>query len=783
MKKFSTFLTGIILVAFSFTSSAQGIVDPATAWFNQENFEGVDYTVAGWKNVSNDADATVVKIMPLSDASTSASATGKVLAATAATGETFTHGSSAVNVYKTFTASLTGMVYVNTSFWLSTRVNHYAFCDDEGNEVFRFGGLNNQSNNAFTCTDKPADFTMGNRNSWGDLEFILDLSTNKIIKMKGAYNTSAPEASNVALSTVHKGNIATLKLLTETGYYLNGLDNTTIGELIADAIGEISGNGTFQTLGGTTVNQIYSVEAIANAMDIAVVVPAKTRTNIVWTISDYNGLSASDVTITRSETDYASATLTTSDAVTSDVTIKIKATFETYEKEFEVTLKSANADALKVELLSEINTASALTLPGSNPYLTSVEADLTAAIATAQGVYDNPSADPVAIQAAIDALQAAESTFQAGVAVYNTFESYIADVLNVKDAETRDAAFFTAIKATLQDAIDVAIAALSTVDSETAIEAATETLGTALNTFNAGIPYYTNLDAAITTAGARYDIIAERIGSKFLNFTQADSDNFHAALEAAQTALLINATTIEDLSDAKTALENAMTTINSKRNAPGVETYRIYSYGDGINSPSTKKMMYVEVGSDGDGNETYALKSIEVENITEDFKNEIANADQWKIAANAANQYTIQNAATGRYLKVTGTTVSADAVTLSLPETNAGNNVISVDPGYLFYAIVEGANYLRQRSATEENPPYFQTYSSDLKRYDTSFQFEEVGSTTQIKNNTISPDATVVSEVYFDLTGKITDAHIKGIIIKKTTYSDGSVVAEKIMNQ
>ena len=772
MKKL-TFLMMLIvsLLVYSGSVVAQATVNPATAWFNSETFD--TYTVTGWKNVSGNADATVVKIMPLSAASTTGSATGNVFASTSATGN-FNNGSSAVNVYKNFTP-LSGLLYVKTSFFLSMRANHYVFCDNEGNEVFRFGGVNNQSNNAFTCTDKPSAFTMGNRGNWADLEFIIDLSTNKILKMTGVYGTSTPEASNIDLSTTHNGNIATLKLLTETGYYVNGLDNTTIGEIIADAVkstADIAGNANFQTLDGNTVDQVYSIATTADAMGLTLDVPAKDQLNIVWSISDYNGLSTSDVTLTRSTTDYASATLTTTDAVANDTQITIKASFGGVEKTFDITLKAASASALKGTLLTEISTATELNATiasGTNDYLDGVKSTLSGAINVAQGIYDDSSVtDPTDIQNAIDILQAAETAFTAALVPYNAFVTYIGTVQDIHDAETRMAAIFGAIKTTLQAAVNTASAANVTSTSD--IDNETTTLGDALAAFNNAITAYEALETAIGTVQARYNIVSPRVGTAFLNYNSTDVNTLNNAITTADNKLA-TVTTITDLESAKTTVEDALIAFNAvNRVAPSTtKTYKIYSYGGSTlqTGSLTKKVLY-------DNNGTLAWEA------ASEYS---GNNNEWIISGNDASGYRIENKTTGNYLVVSAVGVSATETNLTLSEKSveSGETLyssnISADGTYFLYAIVSGANQLRLLDGGS-----FSAYGMNFNRGGAAYQFEENGDiSTNI--NEISTSGTIVSQGYFDLTGKVTDAAAKGIIISKTTYSDGSVVIKKVINQ
>lgn len=799
MKKISTFLTSIMLAAFSFVAFAQVSINTTTAWWYYEDFESytADYEVFrnatdGWDNLTNQ-----VRILYRTDA-TNASAIGNVYAFGGGAKLEFSETSSAngggpANNSKTFANKLAGFVYINTSFYSSTGGSGYIFKDDAGNEVFRFEGRNHNANDgAVQFTGKTyADILLARRGQWTDIECILDLTTNKIVKITLKNNQLANTESTftnidlTGLNAAHNGNVQTLQI-TSANYTTGGLDNTTIGQMVIDNLINLAGDAELQSLETTTVDKTYTVDACTYAMDMYVVMNAGTTTDIVWSVSDWGGLSAADqakVSLTRSTTDYASAVLTTTDAVSADATITIKAEFNGIEQTKQVTLKAVNISAMKTGLLNVIAAATTSNDgvgTGINDYLDGLKTTLSTAISTAQNVHDT-SSDPLAIQQAIENLQAAETAFTDALTPFNNFIGYILEVQAIHDSEGRDyIAFFAAIKATLQTAIDAATTAAGTVEAKGTVtsvedmEAATATLSAALETYNNAIPSYTSLDAAVATAEAKYNSANARVGAKFLNYAQSDVDEFYAAVETANE-ILSEATTTTALNDAKTAVEAAVNLLGTKRNKPGSDTtYKIYSYGESSgNTPNTKKIMYVD-----ESGETAALKPMAADDIDENT----AIADEWKIVETATSQYTIQNTATNLYLKVVG--LSEDAVTLTLPETTAGGSKIaSVDAGYFFYGIVQGSAYLRQRnnSNTDLNDgiPAYVSYNSDLGRFDTSFQFEETSGTVQIKD--ASSSATVVSESYYDLTGKATQPTAKGLLIKKTTYSDGKVVVEKMI--
>jgi autotransporter-associated beta strand protein len=669
---------------------------------------------------------------------------------------------------------LTGIVYVKFSSYNCTRGTGYFFINSEGNTVFAVGSNNNTGNNAlrYSLTAPTAsnyltwaenvELNLGNANAWNDWELVLDLTASKVIALKAVYNgTASAIQTNITLDNAT--DISKFGIVTGR-YNSAGLDNITIGQLLADKITDITGEAELQTL-STQVDKTYSVTALASVESLSITdleVPGG-NSDITWSISDYGLLSEDDknlVSLIRSETNHAIATLSTTGIVSANATITIKAACGEFELTKEVELKAASVDGLKATLSDEISAATTLndTRTAENPYLSGVKAILSGVISSAQTVYDNTSATSEAISSAIANLQAAEAAFTAALLPYDNYVAYIATIQAAHDAEERTQTFFTAIKATLQSAITAATTAKGNIENTDDIATATSTLAAALAAFNAAIPYYTSLEAAIVSTTTSYNAAYARVGTKFLNYRSTDVEALNTAIATAQTALSAS-TTVEDLDDAKTALENAL---NAARIAPGEIQYKIYTYGESNNTtPSTKKTLYVD-----NSGETPALKSIVVADITEDI------ADEWRITEIAPNQYNIQNSATDKYLTVVG--LSDSPVTISLPETKASSeNIISIDEGYFFYCIKAGNNYLRQRNADLA----LNSYSMDLGRFDTSFQFEEYSGATVI----IAPDAndSLVTTKYYNLQGQQISVPTTGAYIVKQIYESGKTTTEK----
>jgi hypothetical protein len=623
---------------------------------------------------------------------------------------------------------------------------------------------NNDCNAANASTITSVTWATGNTYH---ITALLDFENHKIVKLNIGATTIA---SNVDFMSTSASNIASiLTLNTRSSKDGNGsnanitvsIDNIDFGSLVADNIKDLTGDSEIQTL-SSTVSKIYSATCFTAVMNTDLAFAAGTALNVQWSISDYGTLSVSDqalVSLTRSATDYASATLAVLDAVSADATITVKATFNSIDVTKQVLLKAAGISALKDALLAEINAAAALddAIAGSNPYLTDITVTLADAIAAAQLVYDNPSATTTDVGGAITTLQDAEDAFLGDLAVYDDFVEAIAAAQTTHDAETRP----TNLKTALLAEIYIATAAESTVASASDISSATSTLAAAVLAFSEGITSYNAFATSIATVTARYNVANARTGTKFLNYNAADVALLNGAIGTANTALT-NAGTATDLDDAKTTVETALATFNAAgRVAPESYppmVYKIYTYGvnDGDGN-SDKKILYAD-GS--------TLKWILVASATGD------EDDEWIIEQTATNSYTIKNNSTGEYL--TGTGLAASSAVFTLPENTAQNTAtIKVDDGYFLYGIVNSSSRALELDGTDT----FLTSSAIANRLRFSFQFEEYDTTTGVSASGASK--TAVSSSYYDLTGKPVPASSKGFVIKKTVYSDGSVENSK----
>jgi hypothetical protein len=318
----------------------------------------------------------------------------------------------------------------------------------------------------------------------------LDFTNRKVIKITINGTEIGSDLNFVSSSANNTSRIYLANTRSSNNYKPNvSIDNFEIGELVPTAA-TITGVAELMTLedAGATANYTFNAYQPALGIDVSFV---NATSDIDWEISDYNGISTDLVSITR-DANYTQAILKTNNAVSTNTDITLKATFATQEATKTVTLKPVDVSALKADLLAEIALASALdddVITDGIPYLTTIVNDLTSAISTAQGVYDNSEATALQINNAILALQSAENTFSTALANYNALVTLITTAQTAHNDETRTSATVVAAKAALQTAIDVANAACSTVSSSEDIADATAALQAALTAFNDAISY------------------------------------------------------------------------------------------------------------------------------------------------------------------------------------------------------------------------------------------------------------------------------------------------------
>lgn len=702
-----------LLAVFCWTASvltAQVSINTATAWYNNDDFES--YTLGGTESGWNSHGSITARyLQKTSDGD-------KLLAfAQEDANNLLTEGSQGGDrtVFKTYSNQLSGAVYVKTDVYHGAAGATYTLKNTVGDAVFEFGISSGNSNAVSFTGETNAEAAYGARRTWITFEFVLDLINNKLVKID--LDNGAKTFTNLDL--LAGGNINSFQVKMLKGYMCSGFDNITIAELVPNALKNLTGDSEFQTLSGN-VEKTYSVTSYATAIDIDVAIPSS---SITWEISSYGALSSADqafVSLTANPSNANEAVLKTTDVISADATITLKATLNGVELTKNIELKAASTAALKETLQAEIVTASALDdgITDSNPYLTGIINTLNGAISTAQNVYDNSGSSVEDIAQAIFDLQTAEATFTSALAVYTDFTAYIVTVQTAHDAETRTAPFFATVKNTLQTAVNTATGARTTVASAGDINGAKTALTSALTAFNDALPHYSALETAITVAQNKYTLATPREGSGFLNYRSDDLTALNGAISTANSALA-SVETVEALDNAKSAVEGALATFNNAgRVAPSItNSYKIYTYGvDNGDGNTDKKVLFA------DGTTLkYALATSEISN------------NEWLIVETATNTYSIQNKTSQLYLS--NNALQEESVTITLPENKSQTGLINqTDDSYFFYAIV-GTRVLEVDAWDSEASTgmfvNFNGIAPERMRY--CFQFEENGPLTSDK--------------------------------------------------
>lgn len=746
MRKSFLLISALLFIGATGLFATTPSVKSSTAWFNAENFEsftaGTDLKTAGTSPYSDWTGTNVMAgIQQLSaNPSTSTASnlifgfpTGTTLATTFADGGT----SGTLNITKSaFTGgTLSGYVYLKTSFYFQTYGCSYSLRNSAGQDVFTFGGRNGTSS-AIYCTG--LDYTtvaLGARGNWADIECVLDLNNKLIKKVTITYigGSGSPKSwSDIALT-----NGTDVKSLYLVVSRRSGLDNTTIGQLVADNIQDITASQTNHQTSDGIVNTTLGVTAFSSMMGLALPFTGENSdVDVQWSVSDWGGLSTEDqakVSVTRGATDYTAATLSTNGAVSVDADITVSAIVAggaTLTKV--ISLKSASISGVKSTLLSEItnatNTRDAVT--AVNPYINGLKSDLTSVINTGQGVYDNAGSTIPDVTTATSNLVSAETAFTNGMATYNAYVAYINSVKAGRDTvglNYPSAAYFPAIKATLNTAIDAAETAKTTVATANDIASATADLTTAYGVFNTERPAFYTLGSKISAAQSRYNAVLPRKGdTKFLQFPAANVDALKTAIDAANNTLNTGTTDLA-MNDETTNMNNALTTFNSaSRVAPSANYYRIFSYGvSGGDGSETKKVLFVHKN----GNDSLVWAS-----IADSKALALGDSALWQITVGSANnKYIIQNKATGQYLN--GTVYSATPVEYSISEVRSQSGYINgfidwstkhiPDPNFI-YSILNASNYAME-VRTMGFAPYgtLRQIGGAADRYRFAFQFEE----------------------------------------------------------
>ncbi|NDW19125.1 hypothetical protein D0T53_09385 [Dysgonomonas sp. 216] len=754
---------GLMLAVPSFAA-----IDPATAWWNAEDFEsyelGTDMKVADtWTGGVN---ALILKKAAAGD---NALMMNSVVNADNVFTETSQGGGR--SMAKTFTNALSGIVHVKTDIYGGSTGATFQLVNTAGSEVF-FITIAGGNSNALSFTGKSTtDVAYGARRTWINTEFLLDLDNNKLLKI--VFNSNAAKTfTDVDLTNA--GDVKKLNINLPKGWLSAGLDNVTVGQLIADKLKDFTGAASLQTLTGEDASANYALTAFTTAMELDLTIDRKDA-DIEWTISDYGTLAEGEkalVALVKDTEDSRKATLTAG-AISADATITLKAELGAVSVTKTVEVKTPSLDGIKQTLLDEIATATGISdaVIDSNPYITGLKATLTTAMGAAQDVYDDGTATMSGVAQAISDLQAAESDFTTALVSYNAFVANITTVQDAHDAEARSAAFFVAIKATLQSAIDAATAARTTVATTADVDDVTAALQAALGKFEADAIVYETLEADIATVTTRYTAINLRKGDYFLQYPEAVVDNLSAAITSANN-LLTTGTDADDLAAETTALNDALATFNSTpRNAPSSSnSYRIYTYGnDGGNGDAVstnKKVLYVDA-------DTEILKYALVSNLPS-----VANRyDEWGIEETSTGVYTLKNLGLNKYLSNSTTLFSDVAVDFAIVDNKGQNAAEYVVDGYFQYGIRYSTNKWLEvdlYDETEMNGVFiYSTSAAPIERLRFCFQFEENGLITGIDNETATVKE-VQSVEYFDLTGKVVTSDYKGFVIERVIYTDGT---------
>lgn len=751
MKKLFTLLMVIMTLFLNIEANAQS-VDATTAWFNGEDFSS--YTLGSAISYPAGYDWSTTIPVIHTNTKTNVTTAGNVLGFTDNISSELNSGTNiGYNTTKVFETTLSGIIYAKMSSFHCVRGSGYVFKNTAGNTVFGFGSKDNKnsgsSNLRYTLDGfiYSGGFLVGNptlveftsigfvRDQWYDWEMVIDLNAKKLIKLIATKNGGGTATiSNISLT--NGDDINKFNVVTANYYGVAGLDNVTIGELLPNEISDLTGDSEIQTT-NSSVNKTYSLTSTADIPTLSltdVVVPGG---NIVWTISDWGGLSVSDqalVSLTRSSANHAEATLSITDAISADATITIQAVYGSTTLTKTVNLKAVSVAGLKELLLSEINSATTKrdAVTDSNPYITSAKSLLQTQIDAAQAVYDNPAATESDVNNATLALQGAETDFDNTMSPYNAFISYIQTVQTAYDTEVRTEPFFAAIKGTLNNAITTANGARSTISSTDDINTAKTNLEASKAQYDTDHPAFDNLQTQINNTTARLSVIEPRQGASFLMYLPSNVSTLKTSKTNAEN-IRDTGTTAVELNNANTSLAADLVTYGEPRNAPSTtDYYKIYTYGvDAGDGNEVKKIVYDDGG------------------ITKYTDNESVignNQKLWYVQEVSQNVYTIQLLMTGTYLN--GNTTSTTITNFTLPEGKSQTGLTYIDAGYFLYNIKNSSNrYLEVDTwdaGTSTGVFYHSGTTADRLRF--NYQFEPVDILSEINS------ANVSSRIYPTLT-------------------------------
>lgn len=726
MRKITQLGIFISAIFFSMNVLAFNSINTTTAWWNAETFDsytaGTDFKASGslpWSGWTS--SYYVLSATPT--AYTYGSASGNVMSFNISNLSTFTEATTSGNrtYSKVFSNTLSNYVYGKTSLYTSTYGTTYTLQNSSGTTVFEFGGINNNANASLWCTGTTsASVALGNRAKWSDIEFLLDLSTAKVVAVKFTYNGTSKTFTGLSLASGANSSITNMLVTEIKGAGIAGLDNTTIGQLTPDSISALSGNASVQCM-ESTVTTDYSITSLTHVMGQDITFN-KTDMDVNWTILDWGTLSTADkakISLNRKSGDFQSATLSVGD-ISTDGTIVIKASYGATSLTKTVSLKALTIEGLKSTLLTEITTANGAlsSVTDSNPYITTNKNTLQSVITTATTVYDNTGATLTDVSSAINTLKAAESDFSSALVPYNAFVNYISTVQTAYNAETRTSTFITTIKNTLNNSLSAANTARTTISTSTDISDAKTSLQSAYNQFTTDLPAYSALETQISTVTVKLTAVTPRMGdTRFLMFPTSNVSTLSAAKDAA-TIVLNTGTTATDLNAAKTTLANALSAFNAApRVSAGTDKYKIYTYGVNDGDGGTSKMILFADANDS------------VKYAATDYSGLINT--EWTINETSTGIYNIINVATGKYFN--GNLVSSTAMDFTFPEGTSSAGLINAasDTYFLYYIVNASGKALEVDSwwNTLSNGK-FVISSTAANRFRFCYQFEVSSSIT-----------------------------------------------------
>lgn len=713
--KIYTFLGLLLLLS---AGNVYAAVDPATAWFDHETFEG--YTASSTDMKSTFGISSSWPCVVTTHTSTTANVDNNILGFSRSNAVPFTPNGNSSKWTKTFATPYSGRYfYLSTSFFHCTDGTTYQLKNTSGEVVFEFGGINNTKNQAVWATGAArTDVSMGNRAQWSEIEVLIDLETKKLVK--GHLSNGAKSYTYADVDLSFGGDVKTLDISTG-GYAGAGFDFITLGEMRADGLANMGTNqAEHQTLDASSVQTTVSLETFSEVFGDSVLLSHKNE-DIQWTISDWGGLSADDqllVSLERSS-DTRNAVLTTNDAISSDATIQITATMADTSLTTTLELKAVSIAGLKSSLSGKIDASTLLkeSVTDSNSYLNAIKSSMQNRIQSAQSVYDTSDATVAQVSEQILLLQLEDSVFTQKVTPYNLFLEDIIIVQGVYDAEDRTYAFHVACKDTLMQAIDQAQQARMSISDSSSLANAHALLLAARTGFESALPIYDALSSTIVETQNRMEFIQPRVGDQV--FLQYPTQSFTSLSRAKSTAdsILSFATSTFSMDAERADLQQALDAFNAaQRNQPdALVYYHIYSYGaDGGDGGANKWILFADTA----GTLRYTAATNEALSSTN---------TKWKITEVSTGRYTFENRATGTFLNAH--TLSDTPMNYQLTEARSQYGLhTGLNDSYNLYFLVHSNNRISEIDGCDSITGIgdLTTYTGRADRYRFAFQFEPV---------------------------------------------------------